>query len=419
MQTEFQKNRSIFNNHLYLAIFIFAGFLYVPIIYNSLNYVIIEENIPWPVAELLINYEGGFVRRGLLGQIALWMSKNWGVPYVKFFSIIFISATLINFCNLYYLLSDFRKKHLPMVLMVILSPSLLMFPVYDTFAYLRKEILFISLLLTHASVVKLLISEKVLPKTYRLFTTIVLGPALVICLLVHELQIFLLPAHLCLTAIAVKFSKNVRWSLLLWYLIPATTALLAIKFSGTDQTAQNILHSWDIPKGKGSAIEAIGWKIQDSVNFSVQIFRNTNSVQHYVLGWILAVIVPSMAVCSIISHTQKSRSMLFFLISLLTIVALSPAPLFFIGWDFGRWISITSFCVVAVSLAHPINLHISQLSTTPNEPNFNLIALFISIFYITLFTLPHCCLVQTIFKNSLTPAFANSLSLLFHKLVGI
>ena len=416
MRIDSKLIRDTVNERIYTAIFVFAGFLYFPTIYNSFNEVIQKIDMPWPIAELLINYEGGFVRRGLLGQVALWISRGLNVPYLRFYAIIFMIATLINFCNLYYLLGDYKKRYLPIVLMVVLGPSLLMFPVYDVLAYFRKEILFVSVLLTHASILKLLLAEKIAERSYRLFCICVLSPALVLCLLLHELQIFLIPAHLCLTVIAFSYRKTLRWSVFLCYVIPVAAFLLVVQFSGTELIAQKILQSWDLQSGQGTAIEAIGWTMQRSINLSLQIFSDSNSVQQYALGWVLAVIVPSVALGCTIYTRCGSRINLALLIGVLVVAALSTLPLYYIGWDYGRWISITSWSSVSVALAFPMTLKIGCSSITSSKPRFSLIATSLAIFYVATFALPHCCFLQNVFKSGLFLACKNSLSFLFHTL---
>ena len=50
-------------NTVFVAVILFFG---VVITYN----IYIHSVAHWSLGELLINYEGGFVRRGLVGQIA-------------------------------------------------------------------------------------------------------------------------------------------------------------------------------------------------------------------------------------------------------------------------------------------------------------------------------------------------------------
>ena len=73
------------NKIFYLLILFFISLIFLIKIYENFssfsNYVNFNE--------LLINYEGGFIRRGLIGQIALIFFKNFDVKLEIFFNILF------------------------------------------------------------------------------------------------------------------------------------------------------------------------------------------------------------------------------------------------------------------------------------------------------------------------------------------
>ncbi len=72
--------------------------------------------------ELFINYEGGFLRRGLLGQIALYIFKNFSVSPVTFFSVVFSSANIIFFYLFIKCINKF-KSNIFLYLVLLLSPQ--------------------------------------------------------------------------------------------------------------------------------------------------------------------------------------------------------------------------------------------------------------------------------------------------------
>ena len=70
--------------------------------------------------DLFINYEGGFIKRGLLGQIALFFYKNFLITPIIFFSVIFSLLNLIYF-SLYILCIDKFKNNYYLYFMLLLT----------------------------------------------------------------------------------------------------------------------------------------------------------------------------------------------------------------------------------------------------------------------------------------------------------
>ena len=107
----------------------------------------------WSFQEWIINYEGGFVRRGLAGEFISFVSNNFFDPkghlyfgiqvhLIYFFFISFFY--LLYFSLLYFLL---KKEEINFQnLFIILSPLSLPFVIYNIEAIARKEILYFIIL---------------------------------------------------------------------------------------------------------------------------------------------------------------------------------------------------------------------------------------------------------------------------------
>ncbi len=103
----------------------------------------LRRNSDWAVADWLINYSGGFVRRGFLGSLALFAGPFHLSPAI---------SILVLQCALYavILLSVWRlldrvQWTFPLAALVF-SPATLQFPLMDPNFAFRKEILFFALL---------------------------------------------------------------------------------------------------------------------------------------------------------------------------------------------------------------------------------------------------------------------------------
>jgi hypothetical protein len=115
------------------------------IVYDGLQlYQAPLDTYTW--TELLINYAAGFIRRGLIGKIAYWVS-----PYisVKFFLSALITITYLLHLILYAKIT--RKIDTFIWMLFLLSPAAFLFPVYDFAAFGRKDVFLILIFFCRSS----------------------------------------------------------------------------------------------------------------------------------------------------------------------------------------------------------------------------------------------------------------------------
>jgi hypothetical protein len=110
-------------------------------------------------SELLINYQGGVVRRGLLGEIAFELDRV--VPAKLFFSV--IVCTLYALTALWIANRVRRINNYFIAGFFLLSPRLLLFPLYDSNAFGRKDIFILAAFCASLSVIDRLPRILVLP----------------------------------------------------------------------------------------------------------------------------------------------------------------------------------------------------------------------------------------------------------------
>ena len=116
-------------------------FFTIFLIFYSTFYLYLKHNggLDWSVSEWLINYQGGFTRRGLVGEILIQMNSFLSLKIrnlVYIFEIILLSTFyfyLINFLK--------RVEFTPLLILLIFSPLGFIFPVVETEAIARKEVL--------------------------------------------------------------------------------------------------------------------------------------------------------------------------------------------------------------------------------------------------------------------------------------
>ena len=126
------------NNKILLTYFLYLILGFVFFLTFHLN----EFPIKYTFTDWLINYEGGFVRRGLLGQIVFELSKLLNIQ-IKFLILIFqISIYLIYFILFFLLLSKIETNFF--WLLIIFSPISFLYPMAELEALGRKDIFVIT-----------------------------------------------------------------------------------------------------------------------------------------------------------------------------------------------------------------------------------------------------------------------------------
>ena len=146
------------------------------------------------ISEWMINYEGGFTKRGIIGQICIEFARffelNLRLVFLLFQSLI----CTIYFFLLKNLLSQLKVERI--LILAIFSPIFILYPIAEIEVLARKEIFVFSLLLIH-----FLIPNKKYFKTLSLtlFTTI--------SVLIWEPVVFFFPLILIFEIIYKKINK--------------------------------------------------------------------------------------------------------------------------------------------------------------------------------------------------------------------
>jgi hypothetical protein len=127
------KNNINFNNFFfyYLVLICFSS-----IFFMSKTY---QLNVNNSMAEWLINYQGGFVRRGFLGELFTQLSLIFDYPVRKiilyFLYVIFISYYLL----IYLFFRNIKTNYI--IIISLLSPLFILSPLAELEALGRKDLL--------------------------------------------------------------------------------------------------------------------------------------------------------------------------------------------------------------------------------------------------------------------------------------
>lgn len=356
----------------------------------------------WQITEWLIDFAGGFVRRGLPGEVIFHSSSALGVPANH----IAIAISVIVYAVTLGLLVHKTRGIFPLA--VVFSSLLMGAPAFQDFI-IRKDVLVI---LLFTCCLKLAASAS------RHFSTLLcLGALCATGILIHESFAFVSAAPLMLLLWERKegdggqrLPRQVRLVTLgAFILVPF--ALVSL-FKGDQLVADAIDKSWqplwdsmdpakDVIGPSGAAIQALSANFSQSVSNSASVLKSFSMGIYVPLAWLVTIAVCFwMLVQFLLSDTPGSKKKLA---RILVMQLMCISPLFIMGWDFGRWIFLwTSSSVIVLSegieLSDPISARLALatdrvLETWPfsMRPRF---------WMLLLLGIPSCCWTVASFATS-------------------
>lgn len=362
MQT-FQKNSLL----LVGAVFLLAWFIAMTKI--SLDYAVTG----WSGGDWLINYSGGFIRRGLLGEALKGTATILKVSPLVCVAFVKIVCCFVLFAYLMRRLISGKIRWVE--LLFLASPWALMFYLNDPAGATRKELLLLAFYCFF-----LWFEER---NEHNLATSIILCFCLPVLVLIHEGLYFFIPFF---GFYYVASDKSIYESIKIVFpsFVLSTVAIVfSLIYRGTlDQSKEICL----------SIVEmGISNNICDgSINALAGFVTDFNYGYPKVYG-LAALLTFVPVIIYVINNAKKPRIIL----STLSLCITATIPLYVVAIDWGRWLSATAI------------LSILALQTTlSSNSNFNYrravfsIVLVLSFFYLFNWRLPHCCVGENRFIYS-------------------
>ncbi len=315
---------SQWKNRFFLAMnFIMIGYLIVRLrIRLSHELWILKHTDSWGVTEFLINYQGGYVRRGMLGE-ALYYIHNaipsvdprWYIAGICCFS--FLAVT-------WYIFRKFQEHNL---CWWILPLNICMLGASD---FIRKDYLCALLVI-------------IILQTYN--KTKSPWPR---CLLVSLLMFFSLNIHECIFFMCAPFllllyysendmPRSCRWLGIISIIM--SMAIVCIH-KGNNEIAHSIWNSWKTVYQEynntppGTSIDAIGWETIDTVKMHLKGTYFTKS--HVFMGWYskpliwcaILFILPNILYIKRPQKENKASKNVTFLLQIIIVQFISLLPMF-------------------------------------------------------------------------------------------
>lgn len=364
---------------------LFLGIIFIGGILNLLaNKTYTQDN--WTIGEWLINYQGGFVRRGLGGELIYLISTKFKVSpiyliwFISIFSYVFLLKESFNVC----------KNKVSNIF--LLSPTIFLAPLVGNFL-IRKDILTLMLFLINLKIIK-----KENPNFFIFQIINVIG------ILIHEVfAIYSFPIQFFILWHKAKSKRNF---LIIFanFLIPFIIFTLSLFFKGDNYQAINIHNSWlsnsflfpyenlnnQSPIG---AINAISFDISHVIDLLKYSLTDFKGILWVPLAWLITILLAGgIFLGDNFSKDYKIKAfVLFFQFFPFSVLCLA-------GWDYGRWIFIWLLSSVLIYCSFTDELKNLRLENKLLK-NYNFMLSPIlrielnnnSKLLLGLFFYPHCC----------------------------
>jgi hypothetical protein len=353
------KQKGVLQSRYLPVLVLIGGYLFVVAHYfNEIR----AGGEPWKSGDWLINYQGGFVRRGALGELLLKFSDlaQFDLLWLLFTLQVAVYSLVIYFTCQIYVAVDRSKEWA----VILLSPAFLMFAFYDYLGGFRKEIIaFAAFAILAHGYASLKVSKISLGVALGLFA---LGS------LSHELVALTCPFFLYLTYLVQKRELISRPLALISYCfyigLSALSLWFGLRFYGDVSVAKMICESL-VLRGIGANI-CLGSIDSLSIHYNEGVWAK---IPHFL--WVYLPVF-ALAVTPILVSDWLKKDPLSKLIVLVGFVAL--LPLYAVAYDWGRWIHIYLFFVTILLLAQSCHVRLVM----PALPRSVLI------FYLTLWMIP-------------------------------
>ncbi len=328
------------------------------------------------ISEWLINYQGGFTKRGLIGEVCFIIAKELSLSLRYVIYIFQTSLIFIYFLLIFFILKKVKFNYF--LSLAVFSPIFLLYPIAELEVLARKEIfIFVGFIFF-----LFLSSPKYKNKEDILFIIFAL-PFLV---LIWEPVIFYLPFFMIILILKYTIKDFNEFFKLLIFFFPAILLSLYIAFnpitpdnhlkmanSLKDNFGESCYMSCGLLLSKSS--------IMDQFTANFPLYNPVIFIRYFLIfiigfGPLLLLSKKSFILKNVFFLKNFKNLLVPLLISISPIILL-----FLMGSDWGRWINITyTFCILFF-----INLYTNNYIKINFSPFFNLKSKLNNFFLVVIF----------------------------------
>ena len=297
----------------------------------------------WGYSEFLINYSQGFVRRGLTGEFALLLEKQKIISFYTLLSIALLAAHITNIIILWMIARHLIPQN-NRAKFLLFAPGILLFPIWDTNAFIRKDHYLVGLLLIHALIALKVQANELSEERYTNYLMLILAGSFIVTLM-HEANYFLLFVHIAIAINVVRIHPGSGIARKVVYInvisfITQTILFAYLFMNRISLRATEEMYSL-IPLSllaRKDPVLAVSNTFQENSNLTLLIFRSPVSMLSYLIAFLLG---PILIFWILKVSIKQSRAVLL-------ISTIPQMSLFIIGWDWGRWLWFLTVSVLAL-----------------------------------------------------------------------
>ncbi len=329
----------------------------------------------WLTGDWLINYSNGFIRRGLLGELADYLHRNLAISHVS--TIFFIKLFLYAIYCVAFLWLCIRKKIGLFEIMLILSAWAFVFDLNYPTASGRKELILFAVFTLYALIKTFSHKQEsasVFFKQWDFWYLLILLPLI---LLIHEGLFFFYQYFLLFALMGKEDIRNAVIKFLIPYSISlAILILMSVGYLGDSNDAnvicQTLLNANLNESICNGAIMALG-------GFEYEI--HTAYFIAYSIIFTLTFSALMLYAYKAFDRGEFNRCAVVILVFMLPTI-----PLYVFASDWGRWIHITAMLTFICILSNKSH---EKISFHEGKRIYGLLAVVISVIYVTTWKIPH------------------------------
>jgi hypothetical protein len=339
----------------------------------------------YAIGDWLINYSGGFVRRGLPGAFILPTSHLFHIPPAWMAAIVPVAIYVAFLSGVYRLAAPLRRDVLWYAM--LFSPAALPFMILNPLNAVRKDVLVMAAL----TAVILLMLRGLSGATISL----VIALFFAIMVLSHDALYCCFPYFFAAAALQRNSLKDAARVTAGPFALAAVLIDIATRYPGDDSVAIAVCNSvggrWisidDTNDLCSGAIKHLGWTFQKARQ------QELENLHYWPLYALLAVLsfAPFVAMLIVLWKRGGLRFQVKVIAWTAALSAVSSLPLFYLTTDWGRWIHMQVICLMLVilmaeRLAPAPQPEIAGMtkSRTPRQP----VLAFVAFVYCISWTLP-------------------------------
>lgn len=288
------------------------------------------------IAEWLINYYGGFTKRGLIGEISIFFSSLFSIDLRDsiFYLQLILVGTYFACLLIFFKKIDFNR----MVLLSIFSPIFILYPIAEIEVLARKELFIFVFFLVYIFI----------PKKKKLFQNVYKSIFLFLGILIWEPIIFFFPFWISIDIIRNNYKKiDINFIKNLIYYIPSI--ILGFYIALNPLNAEEHLAMKEFLKNNfnedcygACALLKSKSTIYDNIIDTIRLLSLEVIVRYF-----LIIIIGFGPLFFLLKNFEiKKNNYLFFKsfnnLFFPLLIILSPVIiLFLMGVDWGRWVNIS------------------------------------------------------------------------------